>query len=212
MEQHFLEWLVHYGAPALFLAQVLGIFGFPIPDEFLLALSGALVKKGDLSLVPVVFAAIGGRGSGITLSYVLGRTMGVIGLRRVVHVHEESLKRGERLFERFGGWVLGFGYFIPGVRHVTAILAGSTRLDFQSFAKFAYPGAILWSTVFLCLGYYAGDEWRPMLYELRTWLPLVAVFVFALVVVVIMSRRRTSTMGLTPIVTSRRDEGIGLLQ
>ena len=54
MEQHFLEWLVHYGAPVLFAAQVLGIFGLPIPDEFLLTLSGALVKKGDLSLVPVV--------------------------------------------------------------------------------------------------------------------------------------------------------------
>ena len=60
MEQHLLEWLVHYGAPVLFAAQVLGIFGLPIPDEFLLTLSGALVKKGDLSLVPVVLAAIGG--------------------------------------------------------------------------------------------------------------------------------------------------------
>ena len=189
MEQQILEWLVHYGAPVLFAAQVLGIFGLPIPDEFLLTLSGALVKKGDLSLVPVVLAAIGGSGSGITLSYLLGRTVGVIGLRRVVHVHEESLKRAERLFERFGGWLLGFGYFIPGVRHVTAILAGSTRLDFKTFATFAYPGAILWSTVFLCLGYYAGDEWRPMLHDLRRWLPLVAVFVFAIVVVVIMSRR-----------------------
>jgi membrane protein DedA with SNARE-associated domain len=212
MEQHFLEWLVHYGAAALFAAQVLGIFGLPIPDEFLLTLAGALVKKGDLSLVLVVLAAIGGSGSGITLSYVLGRTMGVIGLRRVLHVHQESLKRAERLFERFGGWLLGFGYFIPGVRHFTAILAGSTQLDFKSFAKFAYPGAILWSIVFLCLGYYAGDEWRPMLYELRTWLPLVAVFVFAVLVVVIVSWRRISTRGLTRVVTSRRNEGIGLLR
>jgi membrane protein DedA with SNARE-associated domain len=196
MEQHFLEWLVRYGAPVLFAAQVMGIFGLPIPDEFLLTLSGALVKKGDLSFVPVVLAAIGGSGSGITLSYLLGRTVGVIGLRRVVHVHEESLRRAERLFERFGRWLLGFGYFIPGVRHVTAILAGSTRLDFKSFAKFAYPGAILWSTVFLCLGYYAGDEWRLILHELRKWVPLVAVFVFAVVVLVIMSRRPpTLTMG-----------------
>jgi membrane protein DedA with SNARE-associated domain len=189
MEQHFVEWLIHYGAPMLFAVQVLGIFGLPIPDEFLLTLSGALVKKGDLSLIPVVFAAIGGAGSGITLSYVLGRTVGVVGLRRVVHVHEKSLRRAERLFERFGGWLLGFGYFIPGVRHATAILAGSTRLDFNRFAKFAYPGAVLWSAVFLGLGYYAGDEWRPMLHELRKWLPVIAVFIFAVVAVIIMSRR-----------------------
>jgi membrane protein DedA with SNARE-associated domain len=211
MDQHFLEWLVHYGAPVLFAAQALGIFGVPIPDEFLLTLSGALVKKGDLSLVPVVFAAIGGCGSGITLSYVLGRTVGVIGLRRVVHVHEESLRRAERLFEQFGGWLLGFGYFIPGVRHVTAILAGSTGLDFKSFAKFAYPGAILWSTVFLSLGYYAGNKWQLVLHGLRTWLPLVGVFVFAVVIVVIISRRRTLTTGVL-LLRSLEDEGIGSLR
>jgi hypothetical protein len=44
---------------------------------------------------------------------------------------------------------------------------------------------------FLVSRYYAGDEWRPMLHELRKWLPLVAVFVFAVVAVVIISRRKT---------------------
>lgn len=169
MEQHLLDWLARYGAPVLFAAQVLGIFGLPIPDEFLLTVSGALVRKGDLSLIPVVLAAIGGSASGITLSYVLGRTVGVMGLRRVVHVHEESLARAQRLFARVGGWLLIFGYFIPGVRHVTAIVAGSTGLGFRSFATWAYPGAVLWSLTFLTLGYYAGSEWRPILASLRPW-------------------------------------------
>jgi membrane protein DedA with SNARE-associated domain len=189
MEQHLLDWLARYGAPVLFAAQVLGIFGLPIPDELLLTLSGALVRRGDLALGPVVLAAIGGSGSGITLSYVLGRTVGVTGLRRLVHVHEESLRRAERLFERFGGWLLAFGYFIPGVRHVTAILAGSTCVGFRFFAKCAYPGAVLWSAVFLSLGYYAGNEWRATLIEIRGWLPVVAVIVAAVAAVMIFSGR-----------------------
>src|SRR4051812_16834946 len=101
MEQHLLDWLVRYGAPVLFAAQVFGIFGLPIPDELLLTVSGALIRRGDLSAAPVALAAIGGAGSGITLSFVLGRTAGVIGLRRFVHVPEQSFVRAERLFERF---------------------------------------------------------------------------------------------------------------
>jgi hypothetical protein len=46
MERQLVEWLVRYGAPMLFFAQVFGIFGLPIPDELLLTLAGALVRKG----------------------------------------------------------------------------------------------------------------------------------------------------------------------
>lgn len=192
MEQHLLDWLARYGAPVLFAAQVLGIFGLPIPDELLLTVSGALVRKGELSMVPVVFAAIGGSSSGITLSYVLGRTVGVAGLRRVVRVHEESLRRAEGLFHRFGGWLLAFGYFIPGVRHVTAIIAGSTRLNFRFFASCAYPGAVLWSLTFLALGYYAGNSWRTMLTALRPWLLIIGLVAAVAGIVVTVARRRAA--------------------
>lgn len=190
MQQHLLDWLTRYGAPVLFGAQVLGIFGLPIPDEFLLSVAGALVRKGDLAAAPVVLAAIAGSASGITLSFVLGRTVGVIGLHRVMHVRHKSLERAERLFERFGGWLLVFGYFIPGVRHVTAITAGSTQVTFRFFASRAYPGAVLWSMTFLTLGYYAGREWRPILTALRPWIWLFGFVMIGAGVLIVMTKRR----------------------
>src|SRR5262249_9763685 len=60
VEQELIAWLVRYGAPILFLAQVLGIFGLPIPDEMLLTLAGALVRRGTLPGVPIVTSAIAG--------------------------------------------------------------------------------------------------------------------------------------------------------
>ena len=54
-------------------------------------------------------------------------------------------------FRCFGRWLLAFGYFIPGVRHVTALAAGSA-LDYETFARYAYPGAVLWSCTFVALG------------------------------------------------------------
>src|SRR4029450_2076059 len=48
LERAFIAWLVRFGAPLLFFAQVFGIFGLPIPDELLLTIAGALVAAGRL--------------------------------------------------------------------------------------------------------------------------------------------------------------------
>jgi len=160
VEQRLLDWLTSYGPGVLFCAQMFGIFGLPIPDELLMTVAGALAREGRLGMPSTILAAIAGCTCGITLSYVVGRTVGVTAVRRFVHVPEASFARAERWFHRFGGLLLTFGYFIPGVRHCTAIAAGSTPVGYSTFARFAYPGAVLWCLVFILLGYYAGSQWR----------------------------------------------------
>src|SRR6202049_3935041 len=140
MEHTLITWLGHYGPVVLFLAQMFGIFGVPIPDELLLTVAGALVRRGEFNGPATLLAAIGGCSTGITGSYVLGSTGGVTGLRRVLHIRESALARAQRWFKRFGVWLLAFGYFVPGVRHVTAIAAGSTPLGYGTVARAADPG------------------------------------------------------------------------
>jgi len=179
VDQHLIVWLVRYGAPIIFLAQLLGIFGLPIPDEMLLTLAGALVRRGTLPGMPIITSAIAGCLAGITVSFVLGRKVGLPTLRRRLHVHEETLNRANVWFCRFGRWLLAFGYFIPGVRHVTALAAGSTAMSYSTFAIYAYSGGILWSIVFVSLGYYAGEHWRQMVETARGHLLLMAVIAAA---------------------------------
>ncbi|MGE5246536.1 MAG: DedA family protein [Betaproteobacteria bacterium] len=183
MERHLIEWLSRYGPSVLFAAQMFGIFGVPIPDELLLTVAGALVRRQELQPVTTAAAAVGGCMTGITLSYVLGRTVGLAAIHRVARLHEASLQRGQRWFRRFGGWLLTFGYFVPGVRHVTAIAAGSTSLEYSRFAAYAYPGAVLWCATFLLLGYFAGDEWERIARVARHHLALVSLALVAAVVV-----------------------------
>ena len=158
MEQTLIAYLTHYGVVVLFVALVLGIMGLPIPDELLMTVAGALVRHGVLGRAATVTAAFAGSASGITLSYVLGRTLGAAALHRWLHVPEDTFVRAQRWFTRFGHWLLTFGYFIPGVRHVTAIAAGSAPITYGAFARAAYPGAVVWCCVFLGVGYWAGDE------------------------------------------------------
>jgi membrane protein DedA with SNARE-associated domain len=162
VERHLTQWLVEYGALVLFFAQFFGIFGLPIPDELLLSFAGALIFRGMLNGPSTWIASIAGCLCGITLSYIVGRTAGAGILRRRFANHQTAVTRAQEGFRRFGKWLLTFGYFIPGVRHVTAIIAGSGCLDTRTFVLFAYPGGVLWCSVFLLLGYYGGDKWEQI--------------------------------------------------
>jgi membrane protein DedA with SNARE-associated domain len=190
MEQTLITWLGHYGPVVLFFAQMFGIFGVPIPDELLLTVAGALVRHGELNGPATMFAAIGGCSTGITGSYLLGRTVGITTLHRVLHIRESSLARAQRWFKRFGVWLLAFGYFVPGVRHVTAIAAGSTPLDYWQFARAAYPGAVLWCAVFLGTGYIAGDRLGDLTLFIQSHLGVAGALLFAAAAIYILVTTR----------------------
>ncbi len=160
------HWLLHYGSFALFGLLALGIVALPIPDESLMVLTGVLMFNGSLPIPQTLVAAYAGSITGITLSYVLGRTLGKYVIRRFgswFGVTSDRIHQAHEWFSHFGRWALFFGYFIPGVRHLTGIIAGSIGLDYRYFALFAYAGAILWTSTFLSLGYFFGNYWIDVL-------------------------------------------------
>jgi membrane protein DedA with SNARE-associated domain len=53
-----------------------------------------------------------------------------------------------------------FGYFVPGIRHVSAYLAGFSAMRFKKFAVYAYSGGIIWSFTFILVGKMLGPDWR----------------------------------------------------
>lgn len=163
MEQQVLGWISQYGYLAVFLLLMCGIVGLPVPDETLLTFSGYLVFKGHLSL-PLAFAtALAGSATGITISYALGRTFGIKLIHRYgryVRITEEHVRKAHAWFQRVGHWGLTFGYFVPGVRHLTAYAAGMSDVEPHQFALFAYAGACLWVSTFLGIGYFLGERWQ----------------------------------------------------
>ena len=165
MEQSILAWITQYGYLAIFLLLTLGIVGLPVPDETLLAFSGYLAFKGNLSL-PLAFAtAWAGSSCGITISYYLGRSFGLALIHRYgryVRITEEHVMKAHAWFERVGHWGLTFGYFVPGVRHLTAYAAGMSAVAPRQFALFAYSGGCLWAATFLSLGYCLGERWKAV--------------------------------------------------
>ena len=181
-----------YGYVAIFSLLVLGIVGLPVPDEFLLASCGFLVYQRHLRLAPTLASALLGSASGITCSYIIGRTVGWKFLHsrlgRFLRIKDEHIARVHDWFNRIGHWALMVGYFIPGVRHFTAIVAGTSKLEYHAFAMYAYSGAVMWVSTFIFIGYHFGKNFEQILALVEHHLKLASLVVGAAIVAYLLFR------------------------
>jgi membrane protein DedA with SNARE-associated domain len=189
-----LGWVEHYGYVGILGLLMLGIVGALIPDETLMVFTGYLIFEHELEPLPAFAAGFLGSICGITVSYALGRMLGpylVTRLGRFLHVKPEDLDRVRAWYEGKGKYGLVISYFIPGIRHLAAYVAGSSRLSLPVFAAFAYLGGLLWSGSFISIGYVLGDEWQQMSVSLHRYLLIGAGIVTVVMAIgFILMRRR----------------------
>ena len=198
-----LAWLSQYGYIGLFILLLLGIVGLPVPDETLLIFSGYLIQDKRLHPWLTLFAAFSGSISGISVSYIIGRTVGhgaILRYGRFLRITPARLEQVGAWFQRTGEWLLAFGYFIPGVRHFTAVVAGMSGLGYRQFALFAYGGAAVWVSLFLGLGYLVGENWRAAASLVHKYSVVCLLLLIAAAGIAFWIRRRirTATKSLDP--------------
>src|SRR4030042_4325094 len=100
---------------AIYSLLMFGIIGLPVPDEVLLTFVGYLLHRGDLSFMPAVAAALLGSITGISISYVLGRTGALRIIKkysRFFRITPEKLDALHEWFNRNGKWTLIIGYYM----------------------------------------------------------------------------------------------------
>lgn len=157
---YFIE---HFGYFGIIIVLIGGIIGLPIPDEVLLTYVGYNVFQGKLSYIPSLLSAFIGSIGGISLSYFIGYKFGLPLLKKFgpkIHITEEKINRTRNLFKKVGPPLILIGYFIPGVRHLTAYVAAINSFPFRKFVVYAYSGALLWSFPFITLGRELGEQWN----------------------------------------------------
>src|SRR5262249_2520582 len=158
-EQAVVEWITAYGYFGIFFLLIFGIIGLPVPDEWLLVISGYLAFKNVLAFAPTLAVAALGSAGGLTISYVLGRTSSGFIIRRYGHwfsIDDEKIRRTQHWFQNLGRWVLVVGPFVPGVRNLMGYIAGASKLRLHIFMRFAYAGALISSATFVTFGYAVG--------------------------------------------------------
>lgn len=188
MIQHKLFMFIgHYGYIGIFGALVFGIIGLPVPDEVLMTFAGYLISQGRLHYVPTVVISAIGSFTGMSVSYFIGNKLGYAVIAKYgekIHITKERLDRTQQWFDRFGKFAVTIGYFIPGVRHLTAYSAGIGKWSYRSFSLYAAPGATLWAVTFITLGTYLGAHYRIVAETIHRYLLIGAIGVVAVAIVI----------------------------
>jgi membrane protein DedA with SNARE-associated domain len=192
-----LQYVSSYGYIGIFGSMMLGMIGLPVPDELLMTFAGYLVFKGRLVYWITLTVASLGAISGVSFSFFVGHKWGLPLLEkhgRKIHITPEKLEKSEIRFKRFGKYAITFSYFIPGVRHFTAISAGISKWRYSIFLLYAIPGGILWAFTFVTLGFYLGVNWRAFTETLHRYMSY-SVLGIAIVIVILWVLRRRRHQG-----------------
>jgi len=191
-------WLLQHGNFALFFLLFIGIVAFPIPQETLMVVTGTLMAEGKISILPAMLTAYSAAICGISLSYLLGRWLGLYFFQKHGYwfgITKSEIATTKNWFKRFGKWVLFIGYFIPGVRHFTGVFVGMSHVEYKQFALFAYTGAILWTTTFLSLGYFVGDYFISYLKNVEVKTDMIVIIIVAICILAYYFYDRKSKKG-----------------
>ncbi|MED3561935.1 DedA family protein [Bacillus xiapuensis] len=190
---HHLSYLIaHFGYMGIIIALIGGIVGLPIPDEVLLTYVGYNVFQGNMAYIPSLLCAAIGACGGISLSYFIGIKLGMPFLKKYgpkLHLTEERVSRTKKLFTKMGPFLLFIGFFIPGIRHITAYLAGINGYTYKKFALFAYSGALIWCFTFITLGKVLGENWTTVSTYVSRY-SIYAILLFILAVFIFYSYKR----------------------
>jgi membrane protein YqaA with SNARE-associated domain len=137
------EFFAAHGLPALLLLSFLAATLLPVGSEWLLIL--LLVNGADP--LPAVATATLGNTLGALTTYAIGFWGGPILVRRVLRIEEESQKKAERFYARFGAWSLLLSW-LPVIGDPLCLVGGVLRVGFRRFfllvvlGKLARYGAV----------------------------------------------------------------------
>jgi membrane-associated protein len=162
--------LIAHGYLVVLFGAALDNFGLPSSGDIVLFAGGLFANRGHLALPLVMLSGFAGALISDNAVYWIGRVggrplIGRILKMRFLHflVNEKSLSRVERYFETHGGKTVFAGRFGPGLRSMTPLFAGVTRMKYYRFIPYNMAAAAVWSVAYSLIGYVFGQYWTELL-------------------------------------------------
>jgi membrane-associated protein len=138
-----------------------GLFiGLFLPGDTLLFAAGFFAAQGELPLFWVIFVIFLGAVLGDNLGYFLGNKTGPRIFRNTTGVffRQEYVERARQFYEKHGGKTVLFARFLPYARTFVPVVAGAASMRRRKFLFYNIAGALLWTLVFVLIGYWLGVE------------------------------------------------------
>jgi membrane protein DedA with SNARE-associated domain len=149
-------------------------FGFPMPEDVILVTGGVLAwlsspietltvreMASDPGLRTMVLVGLAGILAGDSVIFWMGRRLGVRVaefrlLRRLVP--PDKLEEVEKRLRRRGNVVVVLARYLPGLRAPTFFTVGHSRMPYWEFLLFDGLAALLSAPLWVCLGFWFGDD------------------------------------------------------
>ena len=142
-----------------------GLLPVPLPGDSILVLAGAFCatsahsKDPHLNLAAVVIGSFIAAVLGAQIGYAIGRHYGTRLFKPDARLFKtEYLEQGQDFFDQRGPRSVVLARFIPFVRTVVPILAGTGRMHARRFAISNVVGAAVWTVGISLLGFWLGKS------------------------------------------------------
>lgn len=158
---HFPGIVDSFPALGLFVLLLLGVVGFPFPEDAILLTGGFLIARGSARPALILISVYSGLLLTDFLLYSVGRKYGrmVITHRRFSRLlSSERLSRMERAFNRKGVLVILLGRQILGIRSQVLLSAGVMKMPSRRFFFSDAVSAMVTITLIGGAGYLGGHN------------------------------------------------------
>lgn len=162
--------LVAHGYLVIIFGAALDNFGLPASGDIVLFAGGLFANGGELALPLVMLSGFVGAFISDNSVYWIGRFGGRPLIYRILKmrflsilINEESLDRAGRYFEAHGGKTVFVGRFGPGLRSMTPLFAGVTRMRYYRFLPYNLAAGVVWAVAYSLVGYVFGQYWDELL-------------------------------------------------
>jgi membrane protein DedA with SNARE-associated domain len=188
--------LLTHGYLVIFLGAALDNFGLPSSGDIVLFAGGFFANNGQAALPLVMLSGFAGALVSDNSVYWIGRIGGRPLIDRILKIrllqlliNEKSLEKVERYFESHGGKTVFVGRFGPGLRSMTPLFAGVTRMGYFRFVPYNVAAAFVWAVVYSLIGYVFGQYWSELLAVARSFGFSVMALVILVTVAFVLRRR-----------------------
>jgi len=184
---NFAIWCLH-GAGYLGAAFLMALESIiaPVPSEAVMPFVGFMVADGKWNLWTAIVVTSAGSVAGSAISYAMGYYGGrpfVLKVGRYLLLNPHDLEWTEDFFSRRKGTLTLFiSRFIPVVRHLVSVPAGTGKMRLFPFLMATLAGATLWNSFLLVCGMYLRERWDLVqLYSHQVDIVIVAALLAGLV-------------------------------
>jgi len=170
LAQYITAFIAKTGYASVFVLMTMESMVLPVPSEAVMPFAGFLVAETKFTFALVILFSTAGSIVGSLFSYWIGRFGGkpfINRFGRYLLLNHDDLIATERFFNRYGEATIFICRFIPVVRHLISIPAGTGRMNLFKFSVYTIAGAGLWNAFLAICGFHLRKNWETVMHYSR---------------------------------------------